>query len=419
MTIKCHCHFPQPFWFKPIASYRMAQHDSQEFPGGAAQLTFSELPDNAVELTVGFYNVAIQVVDLEGERWKTEELCLQADILKAFNRHLDVFCLSEVGEPSVGIGASVPHGDVAAWILELLKDSAVPPVDIFSESHYATIVKKNRVKVDQYNFVDGFVPHQADRSFQHLRVRVEGDEASISIVNCHATASKKRVLTTDVRKRYFTAAHNACAGDRFIWGGDFQTAPVLFGALMHSIDFRYTNAQGGSSSAAQPGSLQFVFSYTNRIRHGAMAATYGLHGVQLDSEGGRFFEGGSDAHDLVIAKVFATGGSRRPLAASYAPRREAEINVEPATDYEEDESSSSAEQLVPCNKRFKTSSESWAMHGMETPPTGVVECTASGRASKKRAVETRPPSTITSSASSTAELQPIPSSSSEMKLHPI
>ena len=159
----------------------MAQQCSHDSSGGAAQLTFAELPDNAAQLTVAFYNVGIQVSELEGKNWKTKEGRLQADILKAFNTHaLDILCLCELGELGVGIGASVPHGDVVAWIMKLFNDSAIPPVEIFTDSHYLTIVKTSRVKVDLYKLVHGFVPNQNDRSFQHLRVSVAGDEAPIS-----------------------------------------------------------------------------------------------------------------------------------------------------------------------------------------------------------------------------------------------
>ena len=72
-----------------------------------------------------------------------KERVLIADILKAFNTHgLDILCLNELGELGVGLGARVPQGNVVAWISELLKDSAVPPVDIFCDSHYATLANK-------------------------------------------------------------------------------------------------------------------------------------------------------------------------------------------------------------------------------------------------------------------------------------
>ena len=88
----------------------MAQQDTHDHPGGVAQPTVSELPDNAAELTVGFYNVGIQVSELQTKNWKMKERVLIADILKAFNTHgLDVLCLNELGELDVGLGARVPQ----------------------------------------------------------------------------------------------------------------------------------------------------------------------------------------------------------------------------------------------------------------------------------------------------------------------
>ena len=290
----------------------MAQQCSHDSSAGPALLTFAELPDNVAQLTVAFYNVGIQVSELEGKNWKTKEGRLQADILKAFNMHgLDILCLCELGELGVGIGANVPHGDVVAWIMKLFNDSAIPPVEIFTDSHYLTIVKTSRVKVDLYKLVHGFVPNQNDRSFQHLRVSVAGDEAPISIINCHAPASKKRVLSADGRKRYVRAAHDACAGDRFIWGGDFNTGSIQLTALMTSIDTRYTSGEGDLSSAALPGAVYLFYSHPIRNSHGDLAVSYGLGAIQINSQVGRNHKGVSDAHDLVIAKVFATDGSPR------------------------------------------------------------------------------------------------------------
>jgi hypothetical protein len=205
----------------------MAQQGSHDSPGGAAQPTDFQFRINPIELTVGFYNVGKQLKEMQGRKRIAKENHLRTDILNAFNKHaLDSQCLSEVGEIGYGIGDGVPDGNVVAWIMELLNGSAVPPVDIFTDSHYLTIVKTSRVQVHRYNLVQGFVPNQLDRSFQHFRVSVAGDEAPISIINCHAPASKKRGLNVDGRRCYVEAADDACAGDRFIWGGDFNTGSI-------------------------------------------------------------------------------------------------------------------------------------------------------------------------------------------------
>ena len=89
---------------------------------------------------------------------------------------LDVLCLSELGEQGQGLGSKLPNNDraippaVDAWLLELLSDSAAPPVSVYSDGHYATLVKTRRVSVEKYEFVRGFVRGHEDRGFQHLCV---------------------------------------------------------------------------------------------------------------------------------------------------------------------------------------------------------------------------------------------------------
>ena len=171
----------------------MVQHCSTESSCGAAKF-FSELPANTARLTVGFYNVGIQLTELSGKKWPSKQSALKADIIKAFDTHvLDILCLSELGELGVGIAAGLPDRNVGAWMTELLRDSAIPPVHISTEGHYLTIVKTSRVKVDRDSLVQGFDDNNTDRSFQHLRVFVAGDDVPISIINCHAPSSKKRV----------------------------------------------------------------------------------------------------------------------------------------------------------------------------------------------------------------------------------
>ena len=206
----------------------------------AAQTHVSELPANAAQLTVGFYNVGIQLTELSERKWSSKQSLLKADILKAFDTHvLDILCLCELGELGVGIAEGLTCGNVETWMTELLSDSAIPPVYIFADSHYLTIVRKNRVKVDRYELVQGFDRRENDRSFQHLRVLVAGDDVPISIINCHAPSSKKRALSSDRRRLYLTAVHNACAGDRFIFGGDFNTGFIQIAAFLKGIDLRY------------------------------------------------------------------------------------------------------------------------------------------------------------------------------------
>ena len=105
------------------------------------------------------------------------------DIVAAFDRHsLNLLCLSEIGELGIGL-------NVLAWLKELLSDSAVSPVVVYSDSHLATIVEVGQ-QVTKYTaehtFVDGFISQQEERCFQHFRVCSQGDNKSLSIINCHA-----------------------------------------------------------------------------------------------------------------------------------------------------------------------------------------------------------------------------------------
>ena len=110
----------------------------------AAQTHVSELPATAAQLTVGFYNVGIQLTELSGRKWSSKQSLLKADILKAFDTHvLDILCLCELGELGVGIAEGLTDGNVNAWMTELLSDRAIMPVCIFADSHYLTIVRKN------------------------------------------------------------------------------------------------------------------------------------------------------------------------------------------------------------------------------------------------------------------------------------
>ena len=294
-------------WFSPESSCGAAQSTIADL---AAQTTFSELPAHIAQLTVGFYNVGIQIAELSGKKWSTKQSHLKNDIIKAFDMHvLDILCLCELGELGVGIAAGLPDRNVDAWMTELLRDSAIPPVHIFADSHYLTIVKTSRVNVDRYSLVQGFDDNNTNRSFQHLRVFVAGDGVPISIINCHAPSSKKRVLTSNGRKLYLTAAHNVCAGDPFIFGGDFNTGFIQITAFMNGIDARYRGGEGDLSSA-----LQVCYSHPIKARVGDLAVSYGLRAIQIDSAVGKSHQGVSDAHDLVIASVFATHGSLRPSA---------------------------------------------------------------------------------------------------------
>ena len=134
-----------------LASDGVAQLSS--LPGDAEQLSITELSDDTSELIVGFYNVGIQLAEINNKCWKRKEDQFKQDIIKAFVLHdLHMLCLSELGELGKGIGGGLPT-PVRQWMSELLADSAVQPVSIYAGAHYLTIVKDEHVMIDQYKLI--------------------------------------------------------------------------------------------------------------------------------------------------------------------------------------------------------------------------------------------------------------------------
>ena len=289
-----------------------------------AEHIFSELPHDASELNVAFYNVGINSSQVGTKKWSRTEKTLAADIIKAVDMHaLDILCLSELGGIDVGIQNKLREGNVEVWIRNVLAGSQVSPVDIYVDAHYATLVLSDRVKLLEYRLIDEFIETQPYRCFQHFRFHVKDRHEPISIVNCHAPSSVRRHLSMEMRKKYFIAFHSACASDPFIWGGDFNTGLLNLSSFLETIDDRYKVSE---TSAAQSGSLRYVFSNTLSLVHGDIAVTFGLCSAQEDSLVGKSFNGVSDKHDVVVARVLAspslqvTQRSEWPLPASLAAR---------------------------------------------------------------------------------------------------
>ena len=70
----------------------MRQAMTYQVAGDAAQPTVIRLPDTAVELTVGFYSVGIQLSEMRAKHMIIQVYQLLADIVSAFSAHaLDVF----------------------------------------------------------------------------------------------------------------------------------------------------------------------------------------------------------------------------------------------------------------------------------------------------------------------------------------
>ena len=281
---------------------------------------------------MGFYNVGLNKNQVNKKGWKIKERKLKEDIVNAFEKHsLDVLCLCELGELNDGLGDQLSEG-LEGWIWSMIADSAVQPVQIYGDGHYCTIIKAGRVAVKGYKVVQGFHPQQPERSFQHFRVLVDDIASVVTIVNCHAPASKKTGLTMAGRKHYLQAFHDASGADPFIWGGDINTGVMNLSSLMKDLDMKFKLEP---SSAAQPGAVEVVYSHPLRAKHGDLALVHGLCAIQVNSEVGNFQQGVSDAHDLVVAKVCV-------------PR--ADTAAEPQPPEHASSSSNSAAQPVPVDR---------------------------------------------------------------------
>ena len=106
-----------------------------------------------------------------------------------------MLCLSELGEIDRGL-ASKLNKTVTQWIKDLLADSDVGQIAVYTDAHYATIVRQEFLIVQEYKLISDFIDDQADRCFQHFRVRLPQDHTVITVINCHAPSSGKRNLTT-------------------------------------------------------------------------------------------------------------------------------------------------------------------------------------------------------------------------------
>ena len=127
--------------------------------GGAEQPTFKQLPEDASEPTVGFYDVGFQLTEVGGRSWKDKERTLKRDLAKAFANHgLRALCLCELGEMDKGLSSTLKQ-PVKDWIGELLEDSAAQPVEVDAGAHYATVVKREDVTVSNSTLVRDFHEH--------------------------------------------------------------------------------------------------------------------------------------------------------------------------------------------------------------------------------------------------------------------
>ena len=140
------------------------QGEDESLSDGAEQPMVCRLPECTTTLAVGFYNVVLCLNEIGERGWKMKERRLKTDIAKAFQHHaLDVLCLSALGQLNESLDPAF-EGGTKAWIEGLIADSVEPPITIYDDDHYFTIVKNTRAHITDYKIVRGFVPDQEERS---------------------------------------------------------------------------------------------------------------------------------------------------------------------------------------------------------------------------------------------------------------
>ena len=89
-------------------------------------------------------------------------------------------------------------------------------------------------------------------------------------------------------------------------GGDFNTGFIQLLRVMPQVHRRYniTDLDDVDSKG-----LRILFSALRDHEPGDIALTYGITAVQEDSKVGKQHGGVSDAHDLVVARVFDTAST--------------------------------------------------------------------------------------------------------------
>ena len=165
----------------------------------------------------------------------------------------------------------------------MLANSSVGQVSLHEDAHYIPIVRQGQMIVEEYNFILNFNTDQTWRCFQHFRVRLQGDGNLVTVINCHAPSSGKRILTTERRLGYFREFHKVSGEDHSIWGGDFNTKPIQASAMLRmEVHKRYAD-EDATSSAEQP-RMKVDDSHPLTARGSDIAPTYGLQYIHVNSK---------------------------------------------------------------------------------------------------------------------------------------
>ena len=166
---------------------------------------------------VAFYNVGLQVAQLEGQHRRTWFNKLKADVIKVFSElRCDVLCLSEMGEVQVGLesafaraerktsgGEQPAPGSLRRWFEGALQEVQAGDWGIYPRGHYVTLVRPDAgIEVEKEEEVNIY-PAQDFRVAQVLRCFTR----TVPVVKCGAP--RKKAATTAAAPATTAAAATA------------------------------------------------------------------------------------------------------------------------------------------------------------------------------------------------------------------
>ena len=287
------------------------------------------------EVRVGFYNVGLLKSTVRGKRFGKTKEKLAKDLQRIFfEENCDMLCLSELGEIEEGLDDALPKGTLEffqnLWLEASINEdlsqcsesrtsSAAQPADmklskitVLCDSHYATLIRDDKLVVERREYISNFVSTQPYRGFQKIIVRPVMSPDTITVLHCHSPSSSKRLLTMNTKRLVVHELHKH-SGPRAIWGGDLNITQVQLSAL--TKDFHSTAASSALNQQIQ--GLQIVFSHTLAFKPGDLAVVLGMVAFQENSTVGRSHGGVSDAHDLVLVPVRCPCSAAQPALASF------------------------------------------------------------------------------------------------------
>ena len=110
----------------------------------------------------------------------------------------------------------------------------------------------------------------------YAQVQPSKDTEKISICSINMVAARSRVLSPDIRLRYFTKLHQSSTANRWIWDGDFNTGLNQAAAHLQGQDSEYFIVDHYASHVHTSTKGKPLWSMKNHIRSGHYSITSGL-----------------------------------------------------------------------------------------------------------------------------------------------